>query len=322
LTNQTCASWLSGFKIGEEQEKWLSSGGVENKLKGIRHKNLCNMLYNNRNSSWKFRNKSKTVRIITGIIATIINGSKSMVDILVRPAELRQIASQMRNSANKIGQALQSIDSDIQSLKGDKFLGNRANAVQSHYQAKRDALQRAKELVLHFSTEIETAAGVFEQADRGQSNTGVTQAANPDGAQPNTNNISNEVFKFLDEWTKPINWIAEHKSASKQFHELFKELGRVFNDIGNTRGYVSKMNGLAGIFEGSAKGISVLGDLSTLHDFQRFFSGEITNSEVLRSAISAIPIPIPGLSDYITDKLLPYLPDPNGKWHGFITEVQ
>ena len=139
------------------------------------------MLYNNRNSSWKFRNKSKTVRIITGIIATIINGSKSMVDILVRPAELRQIASQMRNSANKIGQALQSIDSDIQSLKGDKFLGNRANAVQSHYQAKRDALQRAKELVLHFSTEIETAAGVFEQADRGQSNTGVTQAANQMG---------------------------------------------------------------------------------------------------------------------------------------------
>jgi len=92
-----------------------------------------------------------------------------MVDILVHPVELRQTASQLRDSAKKIGQALQTIDSDIQSLKGDKFLGNRANVVQSHYQAKRDALQKAANLVTLFAKDLETAANVFEQADKGGS---------------------------------------------------------------------------------------------------------------------------------------------------------
>lgn len=245
-----------------------------------------------------------------------------MVDILVRPVDLKQIAEQLRASSKKVGVALQAIDNDILSIKGDKFLGNRANAVQSHYAPKRGALLKAKEIVVHFAGELETAANVFEQADRGQTNTGSTQTITSEIGQPGTNNIPNEIIKFLDEWSKPINWIADNKNASKQFHELFKELGRVLNDMGDTRGYVSQMDGLAEIFEGSAKGISLIGNLGTLHDFQRFFSGEITNSEVLGPAISGLGIPIPGLSDYITEKLLPYLPDPNGKWHGLVTQVQ
>ncbi len=246
-----------------------------------------------------------------------------MADILVRPDELKQIASQMRDSAKKIGQALYSIDSDILSLMSDKFLGNRANSVQSHYQAKRDALQRAKELVLNFATELETAAVNFEQADRGQANSGEASAINPGGGQPNTKNIEAELLKLFDEWAKPFDWIGDHKNASKQFHELFKELGRIFNDLGDTRGYISKMDGLARILEGGAKGISLIGDLGTLHDFQIFFSGETTNSEVLGPAISGLPLPpVPGLSDFITDRLLPYLPDPNGKWHGLVPKVQ
>jgi WXG100 family type VII secretion target len=89
-----------------------------------------------------------------------------MADILVRPPELRQAASQMRDSANKIGQALQDIDSDLQALKGNKFLGNRANAVQLLYQSKRDALEKAKDLVSQFAFDLEKAADVFEKADK------------------------------------------------------------------------------------------------------------------------------------------------------------
>jgi len=245
-----------------------------------------------------------------------------MTDILVHPTELRQTSEHLRAGAKKIGTALQAIDQEILSLKGDQFLGNRANSVQAHYAPKREALLKAKEIVSNFAGELETAANVFEQADRGQTNTGSTQTITSEPGQPGTNNIPGEILKFLDEWSKPINWIADNKNASKQFHELFKDLGRILNDIGDTHGYVSQMDGLADMFEGSAKGISLLGNLSTLHDFQRFFSGEITNSEVLGPAISGLGIPIPGLSDYIAEKLLPYLPDLNGKWHGLVTQVQ
>ncbi len=89
-----------------------------------------------------------------------------MADILVHPTELRKIASQMRGSAKKIGQALQVVDADILSLKGDKFMGRRADAMQVHYAPKREALLRAKDLVAHFAEDLQAAATNFEQADR------------------------------------------------------------------------------------------------------------------------------------------------------------
>lgn len=88
-----------------------------------------------------------------------------MVDILVRPQELRQTSEQLRTSAKKIGVAMQTIDQEILSLKGDKFLGHRAKAVQAHYAPKRVALLRTKELVTHFAEELQSVATRFEMAD-------------------------------------------------------------------------------------------------------------------------------------------------------------
>jgi len=95
-----------------------------------------------------------------------------MVDILVRPVELRQIAGQLRASSKKVGTALQAIDNDILALKGDRFLGNRANSVQSHYAPKREALLKAREIVAKFAGDLDTAASTFEQADKMASNQG------------------------------------------------------------------------------------------------------------------------------------------------------
>jgi hypothetical protein len=61
---------------------------------------------------------------------------------------------------------LELIDRDILSLKGDRFLGHRADAVQAHYAPKREALLRSKDIILHFVTDLEQVAGKFEQADR------------------------------------------------------------------------------------------------------------------------------------------------------------
>lgn len=89
-----------------------------------------------------------------------------MSDILIRPQQLRQISEQLSAGAKKISAALQAIDDDIRSLKGDHFLGNRANAVQTHYSPKREALLKAKEIVAHFSEDLQSAATRFEQADQ------------------------------------------------------------------------------------------------------------------------------------------------------------
>jgi len=91
-----------------------------------------------------------------------------MVDILVHPTELRQISDQLKSGAQKIGTALQAIDNDILSLKGDGFMGNCANAVQMHYAPKRDALLKAKNIVGHFSEDLILAASRFESADSNQ----------------------------------------------------------------------------------------------------------------------------------------------------------
>ena len=81
-----------------------------------------------------------------------------MTEIDVHPANLRNVASQLRSSAQRIGGALQAIDSDILSLKNDKFLGDRANAIQASYAPKRDKLVKAKDLVILFSNELQSAA--------------------------------------------------------------------------------------------------------------------------------------------------------------------
>jgi uncharacterized protein YukE len=89
-----------------------------------------------------------------------------MTDILIRPPELRNVSEQLKTSATKIGVALQTIDNDILSLKGDRFIGNRANSVQSNYAPKREALIKANGIVFDFASDLITAAEVFEHADK------------------------------------------------------------------------------------------------------------------------------------------------------------
>jgi WXG100 family type VII secretion target len=91
------------------------------------------------------------------------------MDILVRPAELRQTSQSLRGQAQKVHQAIETVDVTMRALKGQKFLGNRATALQSRYESRREALLAIKSLILRFSNELDRAATTFEQADRGSS---------------------------------------------------------------------------------------------------------------------------------------------------------
>lgn len=88
-----------------------------------------------------------------------------MIDILVRPGELRTTAEQFRLKVGEISQALKRIDQIMLSIKGDRFLGLRADAVQKHYAPKREALLKASNVVAKFATDLEKVAVTFEKAD-------------------------------------------------------------------------------------------------------------------------------------------------------------
>jgi len=131
-----------------------------------------------------------------------------MPQILIRPQELRQASEQLQATAKKIDVALKAIDQEILSLKGDKFLGNRANAVQAHYAPKREALLKAKSIIVHFSEDMRSAATRFEQADRSGSEQSAGEASSkpqPSLVTPSkpTNNKMPKISDIvLNQWDK------------------------------------------------------------------------------------------------------------------------
>lgn len=158
-----------------------------------------------------------------------------MSAILVHPPELKKTAQELASHSRTIGQAMQSIENEMNTLRASAFLGNRANAVQVHYRSKRDALLRAKELVSHFSTELERTADRFEAADRSE---------NPGSGQTGTHasserrDLRSEFERFQppatvgpDETTKiPAKWIADmlgidQREVTITEKKLLEELG-------------------------------------------------------------------------------------------------
>lgn len=94
-----------------------------------------------------------------------------MSQIFVRPTELRKAASEMRSHAQRLDQALDAIEEILISLRGNQFLGHRADAVQAHYRQKKELFVQAERLVLAFAEDLDVAATNFEKADRSGSGT-------------------------------------------------------------------------------------------------------------------------------------------------------
>lgn len=91
-----------------------------------------------------------------------------MVDILVRPPELRQIAEDLSSHAKKLQDALDTVDNEIRALGGSTFVGMRADALRAHYSKILEKIYQIKPLINHFASDLNEAASRFEAADKGQ----------------------------------------------------------------------------------------------------------------------------------------------------------
>lgn len=127
--------------------------------------------------------------------------------------------------------------------------------------------------------------------------------------------VAREIFDFLENLSKPVGWV-----SSKQLHEIFKEIGRILNRLGNTRGNVGQMDAFAGLLEGSAEALDRIGTILSADDYRRYINGEMTNAEIIKTAFSNFPFIklVPFLGEAIANKLLPFLPNPEGKWKGLV----
>lgn len=90
-----------------------------------------------------------------------------MMDILVRPQELRQSAQQLRASAAKISNATSGVGNIVLgSALRLVFSGNRASALMKRYLSKASELASFDDLVMKFANDLEKAADIFEKMDK------------------------------------------------------------------------------------------------------------------------------------------------------------
>ncbi len=249
-----------------------------------------------------------------------------MPRILVNPdqlralsAQLQQVSNELRSLAGRVNGAWNGLDWEV---RHKATIGGQVS----------DSFGRAHALARQAATMagyLLKKAQAFEEADR----QGVmelndviskypipvpTPTPAPEPGQDDDVPASvKEAIEFLDDLLKPIDWISDHKKATKTFRETLKQLGRTLNTLTGKRGHVKLMEELADVLTGTAKAVSATSDLLDLQDFQRYFTGEITNQEIARTAIQVL-IPIPFLDDKIADWLARNVPDPNGKWRGLV----
>jgi hypothetical protein len=126
------------------------------------------------------------------------------------------------------------------------------------------------------------------------------------------------VFDFIDDLASPFAMVAGRKATSGSFLRIMQQFGRLLNGAMGTRGYITKFDSLGKLLLGSSKAISGLGNVLALRDFQQFFSGKLTNAEILRAVIKAW---VPFIGDKIADGVMPYLVNPGGHWRGLAPPV-
>ncbi len=88
-----------------------------------------------------------------------------MIDILVKPEQLRQTARNLTDSARKIRAALEAVDSAIRELGPSRFEGRRAAELRARHQRLYEDLLHAHKRILLLARRLEEVADGMEEVD-------------------------------------------------------------------------------------------------------------------------------------------------------------
>jgi WXG100 family type VII secretion target len=89
-----------------------------------------------------------------------------MSDILIKPPQLRSIASVFNSSANTIQGCIDAVDQQINALGPARFQGVSAETILLDYQNLREKVYSFKPTIDSFASELEIVADRFEKADK------------------------------------------------------------------------------------------------------------------------------------------------------------
>jgi uncharacterized protein YukE len=245
-----------------------------------------------------------------------------MPEILISPPVLRNTSGDMRLRTANIRRALNTVDEVIHSLDLTVFEGNRAVSLRARYNSIRDRILHWPDLLEKFSTDLENAASLFEKMDRQVSCVNHQAISSPTYYPQNTKQSSylKKTINGLDDILKPIDWINRSHLATKEFDQALVEIGRFLNTTTGQRGFITTMTQLGNVLQGTSKVVGGVSNVLTLHDYEQYFAGNLTNAEVAKTLGNLVPVPI--LNTKIADWLSTNVSDPNGKWRGFVTPVE
>lgn len=104
-----------------------------------------------------------------------------MSDILVKPGDLRQASSDLRQSARKISHSINEVDEVIRAVGPAKFSGRQADQIRTRFRAVRERLMAADDLVNQFALKLDQLAREFEKTDRQLAGQNMPWTGNPIG---------------------------------------------------------------------------------------------------------------------------------------------
>lgn len=87
-------------------------------------------------------------------------------EILIKPRELREAATVLRESSKKVQASIDEVDQQIQSLGPDRFEGMAADAIRARYARMRQTFYSFKPMVEKVGQKLEQIATEFEIADK------------------------------------------------------------------------------------------------------------------------------------------------------------
>jgi uncharacterized protein YukE len=256
--------------------------------------------------------------------------------IRLDPEQLHNVSRQLSAAEDRYALLVESLSGDWARLEESGWQGRHRAGAETHWASARGGLAAQTERLGAVQRQLLASVQALETADaqgaRGmdeviERHPAPTPTPAPEPEPPLEGGVGvgdlgpglRAIWDYVDEWSKPLDWVHDHQGASKRFHEAMKGLGRLLNKVGK-RGNVKRMDELATFFEKGGNAAGVLSTFLDANDYRRYFAGELTNREIMETVAGNL-VPIPVLSTKLANWMTSIMPDPDGKWKGLVPPV-